>query len=83
MVTLAARTQEAPPAALDTTSTAPGAYTITVVDKSKTQAFRLIGPSVAQSSGKRFTGRTTWAVNLTAGTYRCGGTELTGVLTVA
>jgi plastocyanin len=81
--TLAAQLSAKGAATLDSASTAPGTYTITVVDKSRTQAFRLIGPGVAQSSGKKFTGRTTWTVTLTSGTYRFGGTKLTGSLIVA
>ena len=48
-----------------------GTYTITVVDKSKTQSFHLSGPGVSKKTTAKFTGKVTWKVTLaTASAYR-------------
>jgi hypothetical protein len=48
-----------------------GTYTITVVDKSKTQSFHLSGPGVNKKTTAKFTGKVTWKVTLkTASAYR-------------
>jgi hypothetical protein len=70
-------------ASLSATAAAAGTYTLTVVDSSKTQAFRLVGPGVSRTTGKKFTGRATWTVTLAAGTYRFGAAKLTGTLAVS
>jgi len=71
-------------AALSQKTAAPGRYRITVNDRSKTRNFHLAGPGVNKSTGKAFTGRVTWTVQLRAGTYRFGADpRLTGRLAVS
>ena len=71
-------------ASLSQKSAAPGRYRITVTDRSKTRNFHLVGPGVNKRTGKAFTGRTTWTVQLRAGTYRFGADpRLTGKLVVS
>ena len=48
----------------------PGAYTITVRDKSALHNFRLSGPGVNKATSVAKQGKTTWKVTLKAGTYR-------------
>jgi hypothetical protein len=47
-----------------------GDYTITVTDVSRSDNFHLAGPGVNRRTGLRFTGTTTWTLELRAGTYR-------------
>jgi hypothetical protein len=48
-----------------------GTYTVTVVDKSKTQSFHLSGPGVNKKTSAKFMGKVTWKVTLkTASSYR-------------
>jgi hypothetical protein len=71
-------------ASLSQKTAAPGRYWITVNDRSKTRNFHLAGPGVNRSTGKAFTGRVTWTVQLRAGTYRFGADpRLTGRLAVS
>lgn len=70
-------------ASLSVSATAVGSYTVTVLDRSRTQGFRLVGPGVKRSTGKAFTGKATWTVQLAAGTYRFGGAHLTGTVVVS
>jgi hypothetical protein len=71
-------------ARLSATRAKPGSYAITVVDRSKTQGFRLVGPGVRRATSAAFVGTTTWHVRLARGTYRYGGgTRLRGRLVVA
>lgn len=70
-------------ASLSAASAIPGTYTLTVLDRSKTQGFQLVGPGVKRSTGKKFTGTATWTLPLTTGTYRFGGAKLTGQLLVS
>ena len=52
------------------TSLKPGAYTITVNDKSPFHNFRLRGPGFNKATSVAKQGKTTWNVTLKAGTYR-------------
>jgi plastocyanin len=71
-------------ASLSQKTAAPGRYRITVNDRSKTRNFHLVGPGVNKSTGKAFMGRTTWTVQLRAGSYRYGADpKLTGRLVVS
>jgi hypothetical protein len=71
-------------ASLSQKTAAAGRYRITVTDRSKTRNFHLAGPGVNKSTGKAFTGRATWTVQLKAGTYRFGADpRLTGKLVVS
>ena len=47
----------------------PGAYTITVTDKSAIHNFRLNGPGFNKATSVPKQGKTTWNVTLKAGTY--------------
>jgi hypothetical protein len=49
-----------------------GSYRVTVSDRSRTRNFHLVGPGVNRRTGKTFTGRVTWRVQLAAATYRFG-----------
>ena len=61
----------------------PGRYALTVVDRSKTRSFRLVGPGVNRRTGTAFVGKAVWQVSLRAGTYRFGtDLKLTGTLVV-
>ena len=51
------------------TSLKAGRYTFVVVDNSKTQNFRLVGPGVNKATSRPGTGRTTWTLTLRKGTY--------------
>ena len=46
-----------------------GTYTILVEDKSSIHDFHLTGPGVNKSTTVAFTGKQTWTVKLTKGTY--------------
>jgi plastocyanin len=60
-----------------------GSYRITVSDTSKTRNFHLVGAGVNRKTTKKFTGKATWTVSLSAGVYRFGSDpRLTGRLTV-
>jgi hypothetical protein len=60
-----------------------GRYAITVVDRSKTRGFRLVGPGVDRRTSAAFVGTTVWNVRLARGTYRFGtGLPLAGRLVV-
>jgi plastocyanin len=48
----------------------PGAYTITVNDKSSIHNFHLTGPGVNKKTSVSGTGTKTWTVTLKKGTYR-------------
>lgn len=61
-----------------------GSYRLTVFDRSRTRNFHLVGPGVNRRTGKAFTGRMTWKLQLAEGTYRFGSDpRLTGRLVVA
>jgi hypothetical protein len=51
---------------------APGRYVVTVRDRSRSRAFRLVGPGVNRRTGRAFTGTASWSLRLRAGTYRYG-----------
>lgn len=51
------------------TKLAPGAYTITVRDRSTIHNFLLRGPRVTRNSGVAFQGTRTWNVTLRKGKY--------------
>jgi plastocyanin len=51
------------------TQLAPGAYKLTVHDKSKTDNFRLSGPGVSRTTGLKFRGTVVWNVTLQTGIY--------------
>jgi hypothetical protein len=62
-----------------------GPARITVVDRSRTDNFHLVGPGVNRKTGVAFRGRATWSVSLQAGryTYRSDKHKrLRGALTV-
>ena len=68
---------------LSSKSVTAGSYRLTVTDRSKTRNFHLVGAGVNRKTGKAFTGRVTWRLNLSAGTYRFGSDpRLTGRLVV-
>jgi plastocyanin len=52
------------------TTLRPGAYVITVRDRSRFHNFRLTGPGVRRTTSVGFMGTRTWTVRLRAGTYR-------------
>jgi plastocyanin len=47
-----------------------GTYTIKIEDKSSSHNFHLTGPGVNKSTTVAFSGKQTWTVKLTKGTYR-------------
>jgi hypothetical protein len=55
----------------DVVHLSPGTYRISVRDRSRRYAFRLIGPGkvVLRATGKRYVGIATWRVRLARGTY--------------
>jgi hypothetical protein len=58
-------------------------YAVTVVDRSRTRGFRLVGPGVDRRTSNAFVGTTTWNLHLVRGTYRYGTVaRLTGRLVV-
>jgi plastocyanin len=70
-------------ASLSAKRAAPGRYRITVVDRSRSRNFHLLGPGVDRRTGKPFTGTVTWTLQLRAGTYRFGSDpKLAGRLVV-
>ena len=69
---------------LNSKTATAGSYRLTVSDTSKTRNFHLVGPGVNRKTTKKFTGKATWAVRLSAGVYRFGSDpRLTGRLTVS
>ena len=68
---------------LSTKSVAAGAVKLTVSDGSGHANFHLVGAGVNRKTGKAFTGKVTWHLDLAAGTYRFGNDpRLTGRLVV-
>lgn len=64
-------------------SVTAGAVKLTVTDSSKTRNFHLVGSGVNRKTGKTFSGKVTWRLDLAAGTYRFGSDpRLTGRLVV-
>jgi hypothetical protein len=62
----------------------PGAYRITVRDRSRTKNFHLVGQGVDRRTAKAFVGTAVWAVDLATGVYRFGSDpRLSGRLIVA
>jgi plastocyanin len=62
-----------------------GPARITVVDRSRTDNFHLVGPGVNRKTGVAFRGRVTWTVTLQAGRYKYRSDKhkrLQGALTV-
>lgn len=60
-----------------------GPYRLTVVDRSKSRNFHLVGFGVNRKTGRTFTGSVTWTIRLAPGTYRFGSDpKLTGRLVV-
>jgi len=61
-----------------------GRYRLTVVDRSKSRNFHLVGSGVNRKTGKAFTGTVVWTLELGPGTYRFGSDpKLSGRLVVA
>ena len=61
-----------------------GRYRLTVVDRSKSRNFHLVGPGANRRTGKTFIGRVVWTLQLGAGTYRFGSDpRLSGRLVVS
>ncbi len=61
-----------------------GRFRLTVVDRSRSRNFHLVGFGVNRKTGKAFTGTVTWTIDLTTGTYRYGSDpKLTGRLVVS
>jgi hypothetical protein len=64
-------------------SVTAGAYKLTVVDRSRTRNFHLVGSGVDRRTSKKFTGTVTWRLQLDEGKYRFGSDpRLTGRLVV-
>jgi hypothetical protein len=62
---------------------AAGAVKVTVTDSSRTRNFHLLGSGVNRKTGKTFTGKASWRLDLAAGTYKFGSDpRLTGRLVV-
>jgi NitT/TauT family transport system substrate-binding protein len=61
------------------TRLATGPYTFVVTDNSRRHNFRLQGPRVNRQTSVRGRGRSTWTLNLRAGTYRYWSTARPGV----
>jgi hypothetical protein len=62
---------------------APDLYRLSVVDRSRTRNFHLVGPGVNRRTGVTFIGRVTWTLRLARGAYRFGSDpRLTGRLVV-
>jgi hypothetical protein len=60
-----------------------GRYRLTVVDRSKSRNFHLVGFGVNRKTGKAFKGTVAWTIDLAPGTYRFGSDpKLTGRLVV-
>jgi len=57
---------------LNKKSVPPGTYRVTVVDRSTTRNFHLVGPGLNRRTSKPFMGTATWRLDLAAGTYRFG-----------
>jgi hypothetical protein len=68
---------------LSTKSVAAGPFKLTVSDGSRTRNFHLVGAGVNRKTGKAFTGKVTWHIDLASGTHRFGSDpRLTGRLVV-
>jgi NitT/TauT family transport system substrate-binding protein len=52
-----------------------GTYLFTVSDRSKTDAFRLVGAGVSHSTGVKFRGKQSWRVTLKPGKYTFGSVQ--------
>jgi plastocyanin len=64
-------------------SVGSGRALLTVTDRSKAANLHLAGPGVNRRTGRAFTGRVTWSLQLKPGTYRFGSDpRLTGRLRV-
>ena len=60
-----------------------GAYKLTVVDRSRTRNFHLVGSGIDRRTSKRFMGSVTWRLELEPGRYRFGSDpRLSGRLVV-
>ena len=69
---------------LSAKSVTAGTYKLTVSDRSRTRNFHLVGPGVNRRTSKKFTGKATWQVALSAGVYRFGSDpRLAGRLAVS
>ena len=81
--TLTARV-DAHTATLSAKKVAAGRYRITVVDRSRSRNFHLVGPGVNRRTSLAFRGTTTWLLQLRAGAYRFGSDpRLSGRLVVS
>ena len=68
---------------LTPTRVAPGRFTLTVADRSRSRGFRLVGAGIDRRTGTTYTGTKSWQLRLRAGTYRYGDQrKLVGRLTV-
>jgi plastocyanin len=68
---------------LSTKRVAAGAVKLTVSDGSRKRNFHLVGAGVNRKTGRAFTGKVTWHLDLAAGTYKFGSDpRLTGRLVV-
>jgi hypothetical protein len=68
---------------LSSKNVAAGSYRLTVTDSSKTRNFHLVGPGINRKTSRKFTGKATWQVALSAGVYRYGSDpRLSGRLVV-
>jgi hypothetical protein len=68
---------------LSAKSVAAGAFKLTVLDRSRSRNFHVVGPGIDRRTGKTFTGSVTWRLELAAGTYRFGSDpRLSGRLVV-
>ena len=69
---------------LTPTRATPGAYVLSVDDRSPTRGFRIVGPGLDRRTGASYVGKKSWTLRLRAGTYRFGDQrKLTGRLVVA
>ena len=57
------------------TSLRRGSYTVTIQDLSRTDVFRINGPGVSKTTGRKFIGAAIWGVTLKRGTYTIQGTS--------
>ena len=68
---------------LSTKRVSAGPIKMTVSDGSRARNFHLVGDGVNRKTGKAFTGKVTWHLDLAAGTYKFGSDpRLTGRLVV-
>jgi hypothetical protein len=69
---------------ISATRVSSGSYRLTVTDRSRSRNFHVVGPGVNRRTGKAFTGKVTWKLELEAGRYKFGSDpRLTGRLTVS